>query len=297
MSSSLLFSRFHRASLSRFVSFARNRLPRELIKELVVEMGTVGYINHDVMCQWNDSMLEHNRIIERGERMRLLPGRKSLLRMKFSCVDLYMLQMQSKLLANLLDNFSSFGERVLQLIHESPAALFWMVAGPILVERESWCRLCSQIMALLHALGMSEEHAARLELSPWPERAVLEAAAARAAGVFGLFARADATAPSVRALLSPAVRVCHAACDVPPAAELGRRAAKRGRSDPEPSLGLVLALRPEESRPQETAPICSVHYLRPPLGRTAGCPLCPEEIWAGLADIDIRGTRRPKRPL
>ncbi len=197
----MIFSCFQRASLSRYISFSHSRLLRTEIKELVVEVGVVGFVNQDVLRRWSSMMLEHNRIIERGQRMKLQHGPKNLDRLKFSCVDLYMLQMQSKHIANRLDAFSSFGERVLLLIRESPAALFWIVGGPILVERLSWCRLCAEVMALIHALGMGDQQAPPLQLSPWPDRALLEAAITRATGVFGLFARADAAAPSIRSLL------------------------------------------------------------------------------------------------
>ncbi len=175
-------------------------------------------------------MLEHNRIIERGQRMKLQHGPKNLDRMKFSCVDLYMLQMQSKHISSLLDAFSSFGERVLILIRESPAALFWIVGGPILVERVSWCRLCAHVMGLIHALGMGYQP---FQLEPWPDWALLEAAIARAAGIFGLFARADAAAPSIRSLLSQTRTAGRhgTATAPPPDAKPPHRALKRGRSD------------------------------------------------------------------
>jgi hypothetical protein len=236
---SIIFSRLQGASLSRYISFTHSRLPREQIKELVVEMRTIGFINQDVLREWNDMMLHHNRIIERGERMNLFHGLINIKRIKFSCVDHYMLQMQSKNIANLLDAFSRFGERVLPLIRESPAALLWIVVGPILIERVSWCRLCSKVMALLHALGLGDQRETPLQLSPWPDRDLLEAAIARASSIFGLFARSDAAVPSVRSLLpqiaGPSRHTVATGGAPAPAAEPPRRAAKRGRSDPEPS--------------------------------------------------------------
>ncbi len=108
--------------------------------------------------------------------------------------------------------------------------MFWMVGGPILVERLSWIRLCAQVMALLHALGMGDQQGPPLQLSPWPDRALLEAAIARAAGVFCLFARADPAAASIRSLLAQN-DVCRAAAAVALPSSAAGRAAKRRRSD------------------------------------------------------------------
>jgi hypothetical protein len=80
---------------------------------------------------------------------------------------------------------------------------------------------------------------ARLRLRPWPDRDLLEAAAARARGVFGRFARrrADTSIPSVRALIcrrapSPSNPQARRA-GTGPGAEPRRRAAKRRREDAE----------------------------------------------------------------
>jgi hypothetical protein len=203
-----LFFHFQRASISKYISFYRERVPRRQILEIIKESATVVNFNQDTLGHWREMMSEHNSIVERGERMKLLQFRvlkmscrvSTMSWIQFQCLDLFMLQMQSRYLARLLDEFSSFGERVLRLMQESPTSLLWTIGGQIVVERESWCSFCSQMMTLLHVLGMADP--SRLRLSPWPDRELLEAAALRASGVFGWFARADTTMPSVRALLS-----------------------------------------------------------------------------------------------
>jgi hypothetical protein len=148
---------------------------------------------------------------------------------KFQNLDLFMLQMRSGYLANLLDDFSSFGERVLRLIQEAPDLLFWDIGGQIVVERTRWRKFCEQMMTLLHVLGVAGPSSARPRLRPWPDRDLLEAAAARASGIFGRFARADTSTPSVRA---PPSRHPHSA------AAPRSREAKRRREDSEPPPGL-----------------------------------------------------------
>ena len=94
-----------------------------------------------------------------------------------------------------------------------------------MVERTSWYELCAQMMTLLHVLGVADPSSARPQLRPLPDRELLEEAAARARGVFGLFARADISLLSVRALPSSHQQ---------PAAELRRSSAKRRRDENPP---------------------------------------------------------------
>jgi hypothetical protein len=234
----MLFFLFQRASISKYMSFHQERLPRQQVMDIIREIDIVGKINMDTLNQWKELMSEHNRIVERGERMMLLQCRARTLNcLKFRCLDLFMLQIQSRYLAKLLDNFSSFGERVLQRISESPAALLWTIGGQIAVERTSWYKLCAQMTALLHALRMADPSSPRLRLRPWPDRALLEAAAARARGVFGRFTPADASPPSMRAPPSRPRRRAPPATTRDGAAaarEQSRRAAKRRREDSDP---------------------------------------------------------------
>ena len=236
----MLFLHFKKASISNFISFSQGRVPCDEIKKIIREFDTVGNINQDELRQWKDLMTEHNRIIERGERMLLLQNIKSLSWIKFQNLDLFMLQTQSRRLATLLECFSSFGERVLRLIQESPASLIWVIGEQVVVERTSWCRLCSQMMTLLHVLCLADPSSVRLRLRPWPDRELLEAAAARARGVFGRFARADTAVPSMRALPSRQSLASdrHAAAM---AAIPGRRAARRRQEDREPPCHAVAA--------------------------------------------------------
>jgi hypothetical protein len=198
----ILFLHFQRASITKYISYGHNRLPRKQVNKIIKEIDTAGNFNQETFIRWRDLMSEHNSIVERGERMMLLQYRAK--NIKFRCLDLFMLQMQSRFMAKLLDDFSSFGERVLQLIQDSPASLYWTLGGHILMERTSWSRLCSQMMTLLHVLGMADPSSARLRLRTWPDRELLEAAAARARGIFGRFARADTAKPTLRDLLFPA---------------------------------------------------------------------------------------------
>jgi hypothetical protein len=203
----MLFLHFKRASVAKFLSIypARIvRMPWDDIKEIVQELDTIGKFNQDTLSLWNDWMSEHNRIVERGERMMLLQCRARCMSwLKYRSLDLFMLQMQCRHLAKLLTDFSSFGERVLRLIQESPGSLFWVVGGPIVVEHTRWAQLCEHMMTLLHVLGVAKPSPTRRRRRLWPDRELLEAAAARVRGVFGRFARGDSAMPTIRARPSP----------------------------------------------------------------------------------------------
>ena len=165
-----LFLHFERASITKYISFHQNRIPRDQVIAIINEIDTVGNINQDTLGCWKDLISEHNRIIERGERMMLMQCIKTRMSWaKFQSLDLFMLQMQSRYLARPVDEFSCFGERVLRLIHDLPTSLLWNLGGEIVVERTSWCRLCGQMMTLLHVLGclgMADPTSARLRLRP-----------------------------------------------------------------------------------------------------------------------------------
>ena len=218
-------------------------MPLAEIQEIIQEFESIGTFDQTTLSHWNDLMSEHNRTISRGERMQLPPcSATNMDWIKFRSLDLFMLRMQGMYLAKLLADFSSFGERVVRLIQESPTSPCWVIGGPLVVERMRWYQLCYQMMTLPHVLGVADQPSVR-QRRPWPDRDLLEAAAARARGVFGSFARADTAMPSIRARIGPTP----AAAAEPPSRTAKRRqddsaaacpppraACARAKVDPEP---------------------------------------------------------------
>ena len=186
----MLYRGLQKASLSRYISFSRGRVPREQIKRLLREFRTVGFINKEVLSDWNEMMSEHNRILDRGIRMALLNGQLQARALKFSSLDHFMLQMQRKYIADILDDFTRFGEHVTGLINVSPNALMWHIAGPILVERRSWATFCRQMMNLLQIISTHDN--LNLKRSDWPDFELLACAIERARHIFGKFAHSRA---------------------------------------------------------------------------------------------------------
>ena len=194
----MLFLGFQRASLSDFLSFAENRLPRSQMCELIPEMEYIGYIRREIYSEWTDEMRYHNNILYRGYRMRLFPGR-SLQHLEFSSLDKYMLQMRGSYLAKMLNEFCRFGERVLDRVgevHDIPD-LIWIVDDLLMIERSNWIQLCRQIMNIMHVIGFRDKDFEQYHFKPWPDREILRNAAARVVRIFGRFATADIQGPSI----------------------------------------------------------------------------------------------------
>jgi hypothetical protein len=192
----MLFLNFQRVSLSHFVSFTENRLPRTQIIQWFSEMEHVGYIKKSVLRDWKALMNQHNNLLIRGRIMRLVHGR-TFRYMKCSSLDHFMLQMQSGYLAKLLNDICRFGERVVERMGEESPDLFWIVDDQMMVERSNWLQLCRQVMNILHIIGFQEKDFGPFRFKPWPDRDVLRAAAARCRCLFGRFATADVTGPSI----------------------------------------------------------------------------------------------------
>ena len=193
----MLFRVIQRLSISRYLSFARERLAPANVKILIKEMKKVGYINISMLNHWIELMDEHNRILARGQKLGL-SGRTIQVRSRMiSSLDMYMLQMQSKYLAEILDDFTSFRERVVKSIAKSPASIVWGVSGAIVMERGSWMRFCQQVMSLLQIIGVGN----KAHFDAWPDRELLEASALRARRTFAPFA---AALPGLRTISSRA---------------------------------------------------------------------------------------------
>jgi hypothetical protein len=67
-------------------------------------------------------MLQHNALLRRGVRMSLhqRDGRLSVSRLMHCSLDVFMLQMHSREVAEALDSRSTFGERVLSIMRRHP---------------------------------------------------------------------------------------------------------------------------------------------------------------------------------
>ena len=192
----LLFREIQKASISHYISFSNDKLAPVDVRMLVREARSVGYINLGMLNHWKELMREHNRILARGHKLGLLGGIITVKSKMIPSLDMYMLQIQSKYLAEILDDFTSFGKRVVKSISESPAGMIWALSGAVTIEINSWVRFCQQMMSLIQTIGVDcPENKAHLH--PWPDRELLEASVARARRTFAPFAAARPGAPEI----------------------------------------------------------------------------------------------------
>jgi hypothetical protein len=145
-------------------------------------MREVGFIDDTIRKEWIGMMEAHNRTLKRGATMKLLPSCITE-ELQHSSLDLFMLQMESRHLAQILDHFSSFGEKLIEIIRDKPEALFWTLSGPIIVERIHWRELCTRVMGILRYIGFEEDDFT-FELNLWPDREILRTSAITARKIF-----------------------------------------------------------------------------------------------------------------
>jgi hypothetical protein len=123
----------------------------------------------------------------RGASMRL-NGKVNTSRLTHCSLDLYLLQMHSAELAEVLRCFLAFGRRILPLVNSSPDSDAWWLSDEVSVQRRHWFLLCRRLMNLLCLLGLdTSNQTAPLPLNPWPDLTSLCSAAAEVREVFGGF--------------------------------------------------------------------------------------------------------------
>jgi hypothetical protein len=142
--------------------------------------------------EWCDRMEQHNNLLHRGASMRLCKKAYTS-RLTHCSLDLFMLQMHSDSIADALDNFSAFGNRILPLVASNPDAQTWWLNSEVSIQRRHWRMLRRRIAGLIHLMGFTfddsivaiEAQSTPIPLSPWPDHSRLSLAARRAMLVFG----------------------------------------------------------------------------------------------------------------
>ena len=181
-----IFFSIRRASMIRYVSFGGVRLSKRRIFRILPELAEMEKnFASKSLPTWRKRMLDHNKVLERGARMRLCTF-YSISRVLATSFDQYLLQMHSIEIAKLLESMVIFGERVAPLIRSKPFAAAWWLHRDILIQRQHWISLCRSVMAIVR-LTRDPDIVLAPESDPWPGREVLEEAAQAATYVFGQF--------------------------------------------------------------------------------------------------------------
>jgi hypothetical protein len=152
-------------------------------------------------------MLQHNALLRRGASMSL-NGNVNTSKLTHCSLDVYLLQMHSMELAEILGCFSTFGRRMLPLVLSQPESDGWWLSEQVLVQRHHWFLLCRCMMNLLRLLGLDTmvddaSSNAKFPLTPWPDFPSLRLAVAGVQEAFGGFQDADRTQPNLLQLYFP----------------------------------------------------------------------------------------------
>ena len=143
-----------KASLLRFVSYGRRRLPkRKIAKQLPEVIRLFKTFGPKSLQAWNDKLFNYNALLRRGASMRLCRTFNTA-RLMHCSLDMYMLQMHSDEIAGALDCFSTFGKRVQCQIEDSPDSEVWWLCSDVSIHRNHWFELCRRVMSIIHLLGL-----------------------------------------------------------------------------------------------------------------------------------------------
>jgi hypothetical protein len=139
-----------------------------------------------------------------------LNGKLNTSKFAHCSLDLYLLQMHSAELAEVLGCFSTFGRRILPLIRRFPDSDVWWLCEEVSIQRRHWFLLCDRMMNLLRLLGLEcanddfpSPSKAPIPLRPWPNLSDLRSAAMGVLEVFGVFGVSDCAQPTMEILYWP----------------------------------------------------------------------------------------------
>ena len=152
--------------ISRYVSYATNRLPEKVLLKAFPEAATLKKFNRKAMHQWEELWRNHNQNIERGIKMRLLPACRAMKRFKFDSLDIYMLTMHGNAYVEALLSIAAFGERVQKARDVNHEDDDWCIIMPFFITRDRWALLRKRVKMLV--LGIKSK-LQELDAGPYNE--------------------------------------------------------------------------------------------------------------------------------
>ena len=151
-----LFEQVSAISISRYISYATYRLPKKALIKKFPEAAKLNLLFHPkALNEWRDMMRNHNRNINRGERMGLLPACRSLQRLRFDSIDRYMLTMHGDAYVEALLSIASFGAKV-QKARDANQGFYtdggWFIGMPFMIMPDRWAVLCKRVRMLVRGI-------------------------------------------------------------------------------------------------------------------------------------------------
>jgi hypothetical protein len=150
-----LFRQVNSLLIPKYISYATNRLPEKMLIKTIPEATTLSKMFHrKALEEWRELMRGHNRNIERGEKMGLLPAGRSPKSLKFDSLDNYMLRMHGYAYVEALLSIATFGERVLKARDGIQVDGVWCLEMPICIMHESWALMRKRVKMLVRRIEL-----------------------------------------------------------------------------------------------------------------------------------------------
>jgi len=179
----------------RHISYAGRRLKFATTANDVPEIiPSMTHFGKDSLARWEHEMEVHNRVLQRGERMRLCPSMKTKY-LQFSSVDEFILRMHPAKVASILNSLSDFANKLISFIdHEDEdfGSCVW-INEDLLVHRHHWLKLCKRVFVLLEIIVHGSSCRSSYDDKAVDGRDELAAAVDRAVNVFQNFVQPDAS--------------------------------------------------------------------------------------------------------
>jgi hypothetical protein len=180
-----LCTSIRRASLLHFISFTKRRLRIDAITKQLPELNpSLRYFGKHSLVEWSREMSAHNLTCARAVRMGLCPLNKDP-KLEYESLDLFLLQMHADKVADVLESWIAFAERVVPLIQSHSDAASWRLSQKLLIHRYHWFMLSKRVIDVVKTIRFLADHETH---SRWPGQDRLRSAARQAARAYGYFA-------------------------------------------------------------------------------------------------------------
>jgi hypothetical protein len=184
-----------KASVLKFISFCRGRLSFAAILKYLPELAPVqNFLEKHSISEWAVKMSAYDQTYTTAPEggLQLIKNEQNL---HYRSLDVFLLQVYPDKLAEAIDSWAIFAERLLPLIRADPDARSWKINRKIIIHRRHWLLLSKRIMAVVTTISFKllTGPVARVDFreqlhSRSPGRDMLISAALRVARMYGIFA-------------------------------------------------------------------------------------------------------------
>jgi hypothetical protein len=201
-----MVERLHMTSLSKYISFARHRLTRTAMANLLPNLfPKTDHFDEDTIQLWNREMISHNAALDHGHLVQIA-SESERARLSFSSLNEYVRHMHADKILLALLPLVEFGERVLPLIRDDETARAWFLNEQILIQARHWRALASEVINIVTQLGFTAEVDASNSLQSNDIK--LGYLGRRAVEIYGVYAANEGQNIISKKRKSPESRVC-----------------------------------------------------------------------------------------